>query len=65
MLNCKDATYFISKAQDRSLPLAEKLALEVHLLMCSGCRRYREQTNCLRTLCQQHPAQPRLPGDAE
>lgn len=55
MLNCKETTHLISEAQDRSLSFTEKAGLETHLLMCSGCRRYREQMVFLRTLCRQYP----------
>lgn len=65
MLNCKNATHLISDAQDRTLTFTEKAALETHLLMCSGCRRYREQTAFLRILCQQHPAHPHSITDQE
>lgn len=65
MLNCKDATHFISEAQDRPLLISEKLALEMHLLLCSGCRRYREQANVLRNICQQHPSRVRFPGEGD
>lgn len=65
MLSCKKATHLISEAQDRSLTVTEKAALATHLLMCYGCRRYREQTAALRTLCQQHPARPRPDSDED
>lgn len=59
VLNCKETTHLISEAQDRPLSFAEKTALRTHLLICVGCRRYREQTAFLRALCLQHPAHPR------
>jgi hypothetical protein len=65
MLSCKESTHLISEAQDRSLSFTEKTALETHMLICVGCRRYREQMNFLRTLCQQHPAHPHPHPDPE
>lgn len=40
MLSCKDASYLASKALDGSLTWRERLGLEMHLAMCSLCRRY-------------------------
>jgi hypothetical protein len=65
MLSCKESTHLISEAQDRSLSFTEKTALETHMLICVGCRRYREQMNFLRTSCQQHPAHPHAHPDPE
>lgn len=56
MLSCKESTHLISAAQDRSLSFGERAALETHMLICVGCRRYREQMSVLRTLCREHPA---------
>lgn len=58
MLSCKEATRLMSEAQDRPLKLAEKLSLEMHLLICNGCSRYREQMDFLHQACRQHPARP-------
>lgn len=40
MMNCKHATHPISESQERSLSLAEKVNLKVHVMMCSGCRNF-------------------------
>lgn len=58
MLSCKEATLRMSEAQDRDLSMTETLGLEMHLLLCGGCRRYREQMNFLHRICLQHPARP-------
>lgn len=65
MLSCKEYIHLISEAQDRSLSFTEKAALETHMLICTGCRRYREQMSFLRTLCKQHPAHPNAHSDKE
>jgi len=65
MLSCKESTHLISEAQDRPLSFTEKAALETHMLICVGCRRYREQMDFLRTLCRQHPAHPQTNSDQE
>ena len=48
MLNCKQATHLMSEAQDRPLPLREKLPLQLHLAMCQGCRHFGRQLDFLR-----------------
>ncbi|MDO8319921.1 zf-HC2 domain-containing protein [Rhodoferax sp.] len=40
MMNCKQATRLISESQDRTLTLAEKMSLKVHVMMCSGCKNF-------------------------
>ena len=65
MLSCKDTTLLISQGQDRPLKFAENAALKLHLLMCSGCRRYSKQTSFLRTVCQHYSTAPQAKPDAE
>lgn len=50
MLNCKEATQRMSEAQDRPLPLGERLPLRLHLFMCAGCRNYGKQLDFLRAV---------------
>jgi len=64
MLSCKDSTQLMSAAQDRPLDIGEQLGLEMHLLICSGCRRYRQQMDFLHQACNNHPAHP-TPSDKE
>lgn len=47
-MKCIDATRLASESQDRSLSLSEKASLQVHLLVCSGCRRFNDQLGVLR-----------------
>lgn len=58
MLSCKESTHLISATQDRPLTVAEKLGLRMHLLICTGCRRYRRQIDFLQQACRLHPASP-------
>ena len=48
MLNCKSATRLVSEAQERALSVRERMGLNVHLLMCSGCRNFSQQIPLLR-----------------
>jgi hypothetical protein len=57
MLTCHQATRLLSEAQDRKLPLKEKLPLKLHLMMCSGCANFRQQMDFLRQAARRY-----LPG---
>ncbi len=48
MINCKEATQLISQGQERTLALAERLALKLHFLFCAGCRASDRQFEFLR-----------------
>ncbi|MFZ5503286.1 MAG: zf-HC2 domain-containing protein [Pseudomonadota bacterium] len=48
MLNCRDATRLMSEAQERGLPLKERVALGLHVAMCKGCHNFRVQMDALR-----------------
>jgi hypothetical protein len=54
MLSCKEVTHLLSEAQDRKLKLTEKMQLEMHLAMCTGCQNFRQQMNFLRQACQRY-----------
>ncbi|NJD36315.1 MAG: zf-HC2 domain-containing protein [Betaproteobacteria bacterium] len=51
MLSCQEATQLMSQEQDRSLTLAERLGLRLHVLICTGCSNYRRQMGILRAAC--------------
>ncbi len=48
MLNCQSATRLVSESQERRLSVPEKMGLNVHLMMCSGCRNFSQQIPFLR-----------------
>ena len=50
MMNCKRATELLSEQLDRPLSTKEKVALGVHLTMCTGCRLFSQQMQGLRDL---------------
>ncbi len=54
MLNCKQASELMSQEQDRSLSLAERLGLRLHLLICSACTNYRRHMFVLREACRRY-----------
>lgn len=40
MMSCQQATRLISESQDRGLSLQERLALKVHVMICTGCKNF-------------------------
>lgn len=50
MLNCQGATRLLSQAQEQKLGLQERMALQMHLAMCSGCRNFGKQMHTLRQI---------------
>lgn len=47
MFSCRDATRLLSETRERGLAWRERLALRLHLAMCSGCRRFGQQVHFL------------------
>jgi hypothetical protein len=50
-LRCAAASELASQAMDEPLKLPERLALRGHQLVCSPCRRFRDQLALIRDLC--------------
>ena len=50
MLSCKETTRTISEGLDRKLPLRRRIALRLHVMMCSACRAYKRQVEGLNEL---------------
>lgn len=46
-LSCRDASRLLSDRSARRLALHERLALRMHLLICRGCRRFRNYLQML------------------
>ena len=45
---CKEASALLIAREDRALPLAERLALRLHLALCDACPRFERQLLTLR-----------------
>ena len=58
MLRCLDVTERASDLLDGSLPLRARLALRLHLAMCSMCRTYMDQMRKTRALLASRPLDP-------
>jgi len=52
MRNCEEITKLLSKRQDTSLSLPERIELSLHLGMCAGCRNYAKNILFLSQACQ-------------
>jgi predicted anti-sigma-YlaC factor YlaD len=62
MGKCKNITRLLSDALERSLTTRERLAVQLHLPTCSGCRNYRKQISFLRTAAREVSG---LPGPGQ
>lgn len=59
MLKCRQVSHLLSEAQDRPLPLGERLPLRWHLFICVGCRNYGRQLELLRAATRGYTEAPR------
>jgi hypothetical protein len=57
MKTCKEVHRLVIEGQDRTLPLPQRFAVRLHLMLCSACRRFEAQMAFLRQ------AMRRFPGD--
>jgi predicted anti-sigma-YlaC factor YlaD len=58
MKTCKEITKLVSQGQDRELILREKMAMQLHFVMCSACRRYARQIAFIGQACQMRARLP-------
>lgn len=45
---CKQVTHLVLQAEDQALPLAERLAVRLHMLACQACPRFVKQVLLMR-----------------
>lgn len=55
MLNCKQNSELLSQAMDRPITMREKIAMRMHLMMCSGCRNFEKQLEFIRKAAREMP----------
>jgi len=62
MLTCKEVSKLVSESLDKDLPFRQRMAVQVHLMMCSMCRTYQKQTlqlrDAMRTCARREPSEP-------
>jgi len=47
-ITCREATQITLQAEDRRVPLAERLSLRLHHRICTNCRRFARQVELMR-----------------
>jgi hypothetical protein len=64
MFNCKEVSEKLSISMDESLPVHHRIMLNIHLLMCKYCNRFRKQLLVMRNalrfekITEDEPGQP-------
>ena len=53
MRSCKEVTALVIAREDRALPLAEQLALRVHMAICKACPVFERQVLTMRNAMKQ------------
>jgi hypothetical protein len=43
MYSCRDVSRLLSEARERRLGVWERMSLQLHLAMCTGCTNFRKQ----------------------
>jgi len=67
MLTCKQVSQLVSESMEQKLSLRLRMAVRLHLMMCSMCRTYKRQTLQLRNAVQiyvRHESPEHLSEDA-
>lgn len=64
MLNCTEVTRLYSESLEHPLTLRQRMAVQSHAMMCSGCRNFGKQMHQLRSLSQQYVDRKDPPADA-
>ena len=62
---CKEVSALLVAREDRALPLAERVALRVHLAMCEACPRFERQLLTMRNAMKQWRAYANDTRDGE
>jgi predicted anti-sigma-YlaC factor YlaD len=55
MRSCREITALMSQGLDRKLSLEERLAITLHIMMCSPCRNFQSQTQLIRKAARRYP----------
>lgn len=48
MRSCRDISVLVSRGLDKPLNWRERLAIRLHISMCSNCRNFQQQTQFIR-----------------
>jgi len=55
MLRCREVIQLVSESLDRQLPLRQRLAVQLHLMMCKLCRGFVRQWEAIHRYLRVHP----------
>ncbi|MBC7350764.1 MAG: hypothetical protein H5U08_00245 [Thermogutta sp.] len=55
MLRCREISQLVSEAMDRKLPLRQRWAVWMHLMMCGLCAGFARDLRLLRRALRSHP----------
>ncbi len=63
MTTCKETTELASRAMDERLPFGDRVAMRLHLAICTNCRRFTQQLQGMRRLFRSETtANDEMPG---
>lgn len=65
MRSCRDITALMSQGLDKKLSLGERLAIGLHVMMCSGCRNFQSQSQFIRKAANRYTEQLQKRSDGE
>lgn len=65
MRSCRDITALVSQGLDKKLGLAERLAIGLHVMMCSRCRDFQRQSQFIRKAAHRYTDELRKRLDGE
>ncbi len=54
MFDCKEVSRRVSESMDRNLPIYQRMLIQMHLMMCRHCVRFRRQVMMLREICRSY-----------
>jgi len=54
MRSCREITALVSKGLDKKLSLGERMAIGIHVMLCSRCRNFQSQTQFIRKAAQRY-----------
>jgi predicted anti-sigma-YlaC factor YlaD len=57
MRSCRDITALVSQGLDKKLSVGERLAIRLHVMMCSRCRNFQSQAQFIRKSAQRYSEQ--------
>lgn len=57
MRSCREITALVSQGFDKKLSFSERLAIGTHMLICSGCRNFRSQSQFIRKAAHRYTEQ--------